>query len=107
VPNSRDFVPWRFSDAGRRAVWLARSCRRPKTCTQPDVGRCSKIGRRNVQHRSQHAAEMLDYSPAVRDARRRVRSFAFGRAATTRFDKEIIIKSQQTFLGKPEEQLVF
>jgi hypothetical protein len=51
-------------------------------------------------------AEMLDYSPAVRDARRRVRSFAFGRASTTRFKKEIIIKSQQTFLGKPEEQLV-
>ena len=75
-------------------------------CTQPDVSRCSKIGRRNVQHRFQHAAEMLDYPPAVRDARRRVRSFAFGRAATTRFDKEIIIKSQQTFLGRPEEQLV-
>jgi hypothetical protein len=51
-------------------------------------------------------AERLDYSPAVRDARRRVRSFAFGRASTTRFKKEIIIKSQQTFLGKPEEQLV-
>jgi hypothetical protein len=51
-------------------------------------------------------AERLDYSRAVRDARRRVRSFAFGRAATTRFNKGIIIKSQQTFLGKPEEQLV-
>jgi hypothetical protein len=36
VPNSRDFVPWRFSDAGRRTVWLARPCRRPKTCTGAD-----------------------------------------------------------------------
>jgi len=39
VPNSRDFVPWRFSDAGRRAVWLDPTCRRPKTCTDADIGR--------------------------------------------------------------------
>src|ERR1700737_2389300 len=31
--TSRDFVPWRFSDAGRRSAWLDRRCRRPKTCT--------------------------------------------------------------------------
>jgi len=30
---SRDFVPWRFSDAGRRSVGLGRRSRRPKTCT--------------------------------------------------------------------------
>ena len=30
----RDFVPWRFSDAGRRSAWMASSCRRPKTCTK-------------------------------------------------------------------------
>jgi hypothetical protein len=31
--TSRDFVPWRFSDAGYRSAWLDRRCRRPKTCT--------------------------------------------------------------------------
>ena len=31
--TSRDFVPWRFSDAGRRSAWIASSCRRPKTYT--------------------------------------------------------------------------
>jgi hypothetical protein len=30
-PTPRDFVPWRFSDAGRISVWLAQHCRRPKT----------------------------------------------------------------------------
>src|SRR5260221_6906854 len=32
-PTSRDFVPWRFSDAGRHSSWIASSCRHPKTCT--------------------------------------------------------------------------
>ena len=50
--------------------------------------------------------EILDYSPTVRDARRRVRSYAVQRAAIGRFPMEVIIKCQQTFLGKPEEQLV-
>src|SRR6478736_3394166 len=35
--TSRDFVPWRFSDAGHRSAWLDRRCRRPKTCTKPEV----------------------------------------------------------------------
>src|SRR5713226_7775357 len=34
--TSRDFVPWRFSDAGRRSAWMVSSSRRPKTCTLPD-----------------------------------------------------------------------
>src|SRR5580692_11872347 len=34
--TSRDFVHWRFSDAGRRSAWIASSCRRPKTCTKRD-----------------------------------------------------------------------
>jgi pimeloyl-ACP methyl ester carboxylesterase len=29
----RDFVPWRFSAAGRRSAWLDRHHRRSKTCT--------------------------------------------------------------------------
>jgi site-specific recombinase XerD len=29
-PTSRDFVPWRFSDAGRHSAWMASSCRRPR-----------------------------------------------------------------------------
>src|SRR5450631_1814362 len=35
-PTSRDFVPWRFSDAGRRSAWIASSCRHPKTYTGRD-----------------------------------------------------------------------
>ena len=27
--TSRDFVPWRFSNAGLRSAWIARRCRRP------------------------------------------------------------------------------
>jgi hypothetical protein len=41
--TSRDFVPWRFSDAGYRSAWLDRRCRRPKTCTTADVSGCSKV----------------------------------------------------------------
>src|SRR5713226_1044630 len=40
-PTSRDFVPWRFSDAGRRSAWIASSCRHPKTCTKADMSRYS------------------------------------------------------------------
>src|SRR4029077_9788117 len=29
-PTSRDFVPWRFSDAGRISAWRVTSCRRPR-----------------------------------------------------------------------------
>jgi hypothetical protein len=36
-PASRDFVPWRFSDAGRRSAWIASSCRHPKTYTKAEV----------------------------------------------------------------------
>src|SRR6267143_1736751 len=36
-PTSRDFVPWRFSDAGRRSAWIASSCRHPKTYTRADL----------------------------------------------------------------------
>lgn len=50
--------------------------------------------------------EILDYSVAVRDARRRVRAFAFLHASTNRFDKDVVIKSQRTFLAKPSEQLI-
>ncbi len=33
--DSRDFVPWRFSDAGGRSAWMP--SRRPKTCTLADI----------------------------------------------------------------------
>jgi hypothetical protein len=36
--TSRDFVPWRFSNAGLRSAWIARRCRRPKTCTKTGIG---------------------------------------------------------------------
>jgi hypothetical protein len=29
-PTSRDFVPWRFSDAGRHSPWMISSSRRPR-----------------------------------------------------------------------------
>jgi hypothetical protein len=32
-PTHRDFVPWRFSDAGRLSAWIGSAFRRPKTCT--------------------------------------------------------------------------
>src|SRR5467141_1850790 len=34
---SGDFMPWRFSHAGRRSAWMGPSFRRPKTCTHPDM----------------------------------------------------------------------
>jgi hypothetical protein len=34
----RDFVPWRFSNAGRISARLAHQRRRPKTCTNAEVG---------------------------------------------------------------------
>jgi len=43
---SRDFVPWRFSDAGRRSVGLGRRSRRPKTCTEPDLQGFSRQARK-------------------------------------------------------------
>ena len=36
-PTSRDFVPWRFSDAGRRSVGIVSACRHPKTSTTGDI----------------------------------------------------------------------
>jgi len=38
----RDFVPWRFSNAGRISARLAHQRRRPKTCTEPDFMHRSK-----------------------------------------------------------------
>jgi hypothetical protein len=35
--TSRDFVPWRFLDAGGHSAWKGSSCRRPKTCTTADI----------------------------------------------------------------------
>ena len=41
----RDFVPWRFSDAGRQSVRIGSSRRRPKTCTSADhCGAAKSIG---------------------------------------------------------------
>src|SRR5882757_5220069 len=43
-PTSRDFVPWRFSDAGRRSAWIASSCRHPKTCTRTVIETVAAYG---------------------------------------------------------------
>src|SRR5262244_1978372 len=37
APLPRNFVPWRFSDAGLRACGRPRHCRRPKTCTGAEI----------------------------------------------------------------------
>src|SRR4029077_18055793 len=39
APTSRDFVPWRFSDAGCPSVRMVSACRHPKTCTKSEVNR--------------------------------------------------------------------
>src|SRR5215510_15539152 len=36
-PTSRDFVPWRFLDAGQLSARVFHCCRRPKTTTTTDV----------------------------------------------------------------------
>jgi hypothetical protein len=36
-PTSRDFVPWRFLDAGQLSARVFHCCRRPKTSTNSDV----------------------------------------------------------------------
>src|ERR1700688_1618814 len=33
----RDFLPWRFSDAGRHSARIVSAFQRPKTCTQSDI----------------------------------------------------------------------
>src|ERR1700747_3767176 len=35
--TSRDFVPWRFLDAGQLSARVFHCCRRPKTITNPEV----------------------------------------------------------------------
>jgi len=35
--GTRDFVPWRFLDAGCNSAWIVSASRRPKTCTKPEV----------------------------------------------------------------------
>ena len=36
-PPNRDFVPWRFSDAGLSGARTVCVCRHPKTCTRADM----------------------------------------------------------------------
>jgi hypothetical protein len=42
-PTSRDFVPWRFSDAGHWSPWIVPPSRHPKTCTNAEVIRYSRV----------------------------------------------------------------
>ncbi|HEX7499640.1 MAG TPA: hypothetical protein VF524_04965, partial [Polyangia bacterium] len=42
-PTPRDFLPWRFSDAGSPSVGMASACRHPKTCTGTDS--CAMVSR--------------------------------------------------------------
>jgi hypothetical protein len=48
-PTNRDFLPWRFSDAGRKSAWMVSAFRRPKTCTARDIQGAHAAGRCNFQ----------------------------------------------------------
>jgi hypothetical protein len=55
----RDFVPWRFLDAGRNTAWIVSASRRAKTCTRADhdqPGRPRRAVRRVV---GEHHASLL------------------------------------------------
>src|SRR5262249_54324913 len=43
TPTSRDFVHWRFADAGCRRMGQGRRGRRPQTFTIPVLSICSKL----------------------------------------------------------------
>jgi hypothetical protein len=52
-PTPRDFVPWRFSDAGCPSVGMVSACRHPKTCTFADPCAAAKrIPIRSARRRS-------------------------------------------------------
>jgi hypothetical protein len=55
-PTSRDFVPWRFLDAGRHTAWKGSSCRHPKTCTE---------NRKWVSPRENHRQAVRQEGPIV------------------------------------------
>ena len=51
--------------------------------------------------------DVADFTDRVRDARANVRALAFVTAVTSgAIKREVILKSQETFLGQPEQQLV-
>jgi len=50
--TSRDFVPWRFLDAGRNTAWIVSASRRPKTCTKGDIADRSRVSLLDVQNRT-------------------------------------------------------
>jgi hypothetical protein len=64
--TSRDFVPWRFSDAGRQSAWSDQRCRRPKTCTLPAQLRTLVDATRSPRRRGRAAFNQ----PTVRAARK-------------------------------------
>ena len=44
VTTDRDFVPWRFSNAGRISAWRVTSFRRPRNLHTSKLMRCNKVG---------------------------------------------------------------
>jgi hypothetical protein len=65
LPTSRDFVPWRFSDAGRRSAWIASSSRRPKTCTISDIPAGKSVDWCKLVHKPQ-SATAVSFDPISR-----------------------------------------
>jgi hypothetical protein len=75
----------------------------------PPEGKAMKIMLAGVRSNTPQLfpPDIGDFSERVRDARADVRALAFGSAVTGgAIDKAAILKSQDTFLGKPEQQLV-
>jgi hypothetical protein len=74
--SSRDFVHWRFSDAGHCSAWIASSCRRPKTCTEAEVAliRAARLApillriARDLQYADKGPARLRDWTPVARDS---------------------------------------
>ena len=62
-PPNRDFVPWRFSDAGLSGARTVCVCQHPKTCTRTDVPTVRVKSRRRSSSRPQ--VPLLSAIPSV------------------------------------------
>jgi hypothetical protein len=69
--TSRDFVPWRFSGAGRRSAWIASSCRRPKTYTIAEVADLQPTSRGTTSSMAQGKAQSPQRQSRVYSTKRK------------------------------------
>jgi hypothetical protein len=74
--TSRDFVPWRFSGAGRRSAWIASSCRRPKTYTIAEVADLQPTSRGTTSSMAQGKAQSPQRQSRVYSTKKEIESDA-------------------------------